>query len=686
MKKSIYFLASSFILISCNSKGDKTSTESKKEDKSLKTEEVIAKIDVSNMDTTVSPADDFYQYCNGKWIEETVIPEEEKRWTSFNELDKLNKKRLRAILDEALKTDAQEGSSAQLVGDYYASFTDSSKREEVGVAPLSKYLEEIDKIESVESLNEYLVNHHKNGFGGLFNFNIGQDMMNSDMNSAYLSQGGLGLPNKDYYFDELKSEIRTEYKKHIDRMFKLSNIEKPGVGEQVFELEKELADASMDPIEQRDYSKQYNLYATNDISNLCEAFNWKSYFTQIGLEKMDTVIVSQPKFVKKLNQVLNTTDLEIIKDYLRWNVINSTAGHLNNEMVQANFDFYSKTLNGVEKMKPMWKRALEELTRNTINQALGKLFVDKHFSIEAKEEVNLMVDNLMAAFKDRLETIEWMSNETKERALDKLASFGRKLGFPDKWETYEGLTINADNYLENVIACNVFSFNDNISDYGKPVDRDEWGMPAHMVNAYYHPLMNEIAFPAGIMQPPFFHKDAEMAVNYGRMGMVIGHEFCHGFDDQGSKFDAEGNMKDWWTPEDRKEFNKRAEKLGNTFANFCPFEGVCVQPGLTMGENIADIGGATLGYYAYLKTDEAKSGEIKEGFTPQQRYFIAMAQLWKNKIRDEALKEQIATDPHSPAKYRVNGPLMNMPEFFEAFDIPEGAPMRNSPDKIAEIW
>lgn len=682
---SLYFLPLT-LLMACNteSKKDNETAEEKAPQEEVK-DDVMAEINVSYMDTTVSPADDFYQFCNGNWIKETKIPDEEKRWTSFNELDKLNKNRLKSLLNEASKIEASKGSYEQLVGDYYASFMDSVKREEVGIKPLKELLKDVDGLQSNEDLVGFLAQHHSKGMGAFFNFGIDQDLMNSDMNSPYLGQGGLGLPNKDYYFDEKKEEIREKYKEHINRMFSLSGLEQQPA-EQIFNIEKQLADASMGPIELRDYSKQYNLMGVEDLKELSPQFDWKAYFDEIGLSSMDTLVVSQPKFISIFGEMSQNQSIEEIKDYLRWKIIDANAGHLNNEMVQANFDFFSTTLNGVEVMKPMWKRALEELTRNTINQALGKLFADKYFSEEAKKEVNQMVDNLMEAFKDRLETISWMSGVTKEKALNKLASFGRKLGFPDEWENFDGLVLTTDDYLGNVLACRKYDFEDNLSKFGQPVDKSEWGMPAHMVNAYYHPLMNEIAFPAGIMQPPFFHKDAELAVNYGRMGMVIGHEFCHGFDDQGSKFDAEGNMIDWWTKEDRTEFNKRAEKLGNTFAEFCPFDGVCVQPGLTMGENIADLGGATLAYYAYLKTDEAKNLELKEGFTPQQRYFIAYAQLWKNVIRDEALKEQIATDPHSPAKYRINGPLKNMPEFFEAFNIPEGAPMRNSKEKIAEIW
>jgi putative endopeptidase len=384
--------------------------------------------------------------------------------------------------------------------------------------------------------------------------------------------------------------------------------------------------------------------------------------------------------------MLEAESISTWKNYLKWNVLNHYAGSLNEQFVALNFDFYGTTLSGKKVQKPLNEKAIDEITNIEIGELLGKAFVERHFSKEAQARVNEMVDNLLAVFKERIQNLDWMSNATKKEALNKLSSIGRKLGFPDKWEDYSSLNFDANDYLSNVKEMNRFSVRKNFAELKKDVDKEKWGMPAHMVNAYYHPLLNEIAFPAGIMQAPFFDEKSEDAVNYGRIGMVIGHEFTHGFDDMGAKFAADGSFKNWWTDEDLQSFGEKTKILGETFAAFCPMEDQCVNPELTMGENIADLGGLTMAFYAYKRTAEFKANEIREGFTPAQRFFIAYAQLWKIKYTDEEMKNRIANDPHSPGMYRVNGPLKNCPEFFEAFDVKEGRVMRNDAKKIAKIW
>jgi len=371
---------------------------------------------------------------------------------------------------------------------------------------------------------------------------------------------------------------------------------------------------------------------------------------------------------------------------LRWSVLNEYAGHLNEEFVRLNFDFYNGTLRGRKEMKPIEEQVIEEMTAMNFGEWLGRAFVEKHFSVEAKDRVNSMVDNLLAVYQERIEALEWMTPDTKKEALVKLNAIGRKLGFPDKWEDYSMLDFSATTYLDNYRNASMHGRKENLAELGKPVDKEEWGMPAHMVNAYYHPLLNEIAFPAGIMQDPFFIQEAEDAVNYGRIGMVIGHEFTHGFDDMGSKFAADGSFTNWWSEEDRTAFEERTSKFGKTYSDFCPIDGHCVNPNLTMGENIADLGGLTMAYYAYARTDEFKKGEVREGYTPAQRFFISYAQLWKINYTEEELKNRIANDPHSPGMYRVNGPLMNCPEFFAAFDVKDGDAMKNGADKMVTIW
>ncbi|MEN9999679.1 MAG: hypothetical protein RI922_2669, partial [Bacteroidota bacterium] len=454
----------------------------------------------------------------------------------------------------------------------------------------------------------------------------------------------------------------------------------------VIAFESKLAAASMAPAELRIPEKTYNLMSRKDAMAATGSFNLDSYLSAVGSKSFDSIVVSQPEFLKSINNLMIEESIEVWKDYLLWTTINHYAGHLNEKFVEANFAFYGKVLSGKSEMKPLEDRVIDEITNKEFGEILGKAFVEKYYSKKAQERVNTMVDNLLIVFKERIAGLEWMSDETKKEATNKLNSIGRKLGFPSKWEDFSALTFSSDEYISNLKLESKFSHLKNMNDLTKPVDKEKWGMPAHMVNAYYHPLLNEIAFPAGIMQAPFFDENAEDAVNYGRIGMVIGHEFTHGFDDMGSKFAADGSFKNWWTESDRKLFEEKTGILGETFAAFCPIEGNCVNPDLTMGENIADLGGLTMAYYAYKRTEEFKSGKEVNGFTPAQRFFISYAQLWKINYTEEELKNRIANDPHSPGMYRVNGPLMNCPEFFEAFNVKEGDKMRNPQEKVARIW
>ena len=412
----------------------------------------------------------------------------------------------------------------------------------------------------------------------------------------------------------------------------------------------------------------------------------KKYIVKYGNKDVNKIIIGQPEHFKRMITIVDKQDFESIHNYLAWKSINHYAPYMNQKLVQINFEFYETALSGTKEMKPMNERVIEQMTYMPVKTALAKEFVARHFSEEAKNKVNTMVDNLLAVYEERINNLEWMSAETKVEALKKLHAIGRKLGYPDKWKSLDELKITPENYLANIDACNQFSYNENMIKLSRRVNREEWSMPAHMVNAYYHPLLNEIAFPAGIMQAPFFDVNAEDAVNYGGIGMVIGHEFTHGFDDMGSKFAADGSFTNWWTEMDRENFEERTTKLGTTFSGFCPIDGHCVNPDLTMGENIADLGGITMAYHAYAMTDEFKKGKVREGFTPAQRFFLAYAQLWKINYTDAELKKRIATDPHSPGKYRVNGPLMNSPEFFNAFNVKEGDAMRKNDKEISRIW
>lgn len=646
-------------------------------------------ISVDYMDKTIQPEDDFFLFANGNWINTNEIPASESRWGSFNELDQENKKKLTSILEEAKANQGEKGSQNQLLGAYYASFIDMEKRNQRGLSGIQQELNRIDSMNRKDFIVQMIAANHKDGIGCAFSFGVGQDMKNVSMNAAYMGQGGLGLPNKDYYLSENKKDLLNAYKVHIAKSFILlgqGNEQAQKTSEEIIELEKKLAVAMMSPAEMRIPEKTYNKKSLKETIALMGTFDLRYYFNAVGCQTPDTIIVGNPEYLRNFAKVLETESLQTWKNYLKWTVVNHYAGNLNEQFVALNFDFYGTKLSGKKIQKPMNEKAIDEITNIEIGELLGKAFVEKHFSKAAQARVNEMVDNLLAVFKERIKGLDWMSDATKSEALNKLSSIGRKLGFPDKWENYSSLNFSADNYLANVKEMNRFSVRKNFDDLKKPVDKDKWGMPAHMVNAYYHPLLNEIAFPAGIMQAPFFDEKAEDAVNYGRIGMVIGHEFTHGFDDMGSKFAADGSFKNWWTEEDLALFAEKTKVLGETFAAFCPMEGQCVNPDLTMGENIADLGGLTMAFYAYKRTAEYKANEVREGYTPSQRFFISYAQLWKIKYTDEEMKNRIANDPHSPGMYRVNGPLKNCPEFFEAFDVKEGRAMRNDVKKVARIW
>lgn len=680
LKVSLLLLPAS-LFIGCGSTKDKTADV---QEKPL----TDYTIETAYMDKTVRPQDDFFQYANGTWIKNNPVPPSESRWSSFNELDKANKKKLTAIINDALDIESEKGSDKQLIGDYFKAMSNMDIRNERSASAIETQLKLIENITSKNQLSKVTSDLHKLGIGAFFNFYVGQDLKNVDKNVAYLSQGGLGLPNREYYHDESKREILESYMKYIEDVLNIlaETEENKIIAKKIVGFEKKMSTSMMKPAELRVPENTYNPLSTETLVNNFNSFEMEIYFKNIGIEKFDEVIVGQPDYVKELNNLFLNTRLESIKYYLKWKVINHYAKYLSKDFVQLHFGFYETTLSGKKEQKPINEQAIEEMTHKVVKTALAREFVDRHFSADAKDKVNEMVDNLLAVYRDRLNNLEWMTKETKKEALKKLEAIGRKLGYPDKWKDISKLEIDPEDYVANINSCAKFSFEENISKLNEPVDKDEWGMPAHMVNAYYHPLLNEIAFPAGIMQPPFFDVNAEDAVNYGGIGMVIGHEFTHGFDDMGSKFAADGSFTNWWSEEDRKNFEKRTEKLGKTFESFCPIDGHCVNPDLTMGENIADLGGITMAYYAYAMTDEFKSGKEKLGFTPAQRFFLSYAQLWKVNYTDEELKKRIATDPHSPGMYRVNGPLMNCPEFFEAFNVKEDDPMRNNDKIISKIW
>ena len=641
------------------------------------------------MSSTVKPQDDFFLFSNENWVKKNPVPASESRWGSFNELDKSNKVKLTKILEKAKSSNAAKGTQDQLLGDYYASFLDMKTRNELGIKPIQAELDAVNSIQTKDDIIQQIAQMELNGVGALFGFGVGQDLKDVQHHTIYFGQGGIGLPNRDYYFDDTKSEIRTKYVEYIKNIFVLSGKsedEAAKIATSIMAFETKMAEPMMPPAKMRIPELTYNKFGLDEFLKNIQPLQFETYLSTVGYPSFDTLIVSNPEYVGAIGKLYESESLDTWKNYLSWRVLNHYAGSLDSKFEALNFGFYSGVLSGKKEMKSIGDRAIDEITGMSFGELLGKAFVEEYFSEEAKSRVNTMVDNLLAVYAERIKGLEWMSETTKLEALNKLNSIGRKLGFPSKWNDYSSLEFSATDYVGNIRQTAKYDLAKNIKELNKDVDKEEWGMPAHMVNAYYHPLLNEIAFPAGIMQPPFFDNDAEDAVNYGTIGMVIGHEFTHGFDDMGSKFAADGSFKNWWTESDRKLFEDKTGILGETYAAYCPIDGHCVNPDLTMGENIADLGGLTMAYYAYTKTDEFKKGEVREGYTPAQRFFISYAQLWKINYTDEEMKKRIATDPHSPGMYRVNGPLQNCPEFFEAFDVKEGDKMRNPEGKIARIW
>ncbi|WP_089317413.1 M13 family metallopeptidase [Pontibacter ummariensis] len=648
-------------------------------------------LDLANLDTTVSPCVDFYQYANGGWIKNNPIPASESRWGSFNELAEKNNAVLRNILTEAASNSAApEGSATQLVGDFYASGIDSVATDQAGLTPIKPELEEIAAVKSTADLISTVADLKTKGVSGFFSMYVSQDDKISTQYALQAGQGGLGLPDRDYYLkeDERSQTIRKEYLEHLQNMFQLLGNDAATAQKKartVFDIETSLAKASRTRVALRDPYANYNKMTLQEFANQNPNLRVSQLLTGMGVQAAKEIIVGQPEFFKELNSMLKSVPLEDWKTYTTWHVARTMAPYLSQNFVEENFDFYGKVLSGAQEMQPRWKRVLRA-TDSALGEALGQLYVEETFSPEAKQKAITMVNNLQEAFKEHVADLDWMSEATKQRALQKLEAFAVKIGYPDKWEDYQGLDINRDSYAANVMRASQFAFRDNIGKIGKPVDREEWFMSPPTVNAYYNPTMNEIVFPAGILQPPFFDPQADDAVNYGGMGAVIGHELTHGFDDQGAKYDYEGNLKDWWTAQDLEQFTARANAVADQYDQYTVLDNLHVNGKLTLGENIADIGGLNIAYTALQKALENKDPGKIAGLTPEQRFFLAWAQIWRVNARDEYLNQQILTDPHSPGRFRTNGPVSNMPEFYEAFGCESNDQMYRKEENRINIW
>jgi putative endopeptidase len=648
-------------------------------------------INRSDMDTTVSPRTDFFEYANGTWLKKTKIPPAYSGWGSFYILNNDNLDKIKSILaDVEKKSGYKKGSSEQLVGDFYSTGMDSAKIEKDGYKPIQADLESVNKIKNLKDFYKELVMVQLGYSNPLFAFSSGPDAKNSKMNIAQLYQSGLGLPDRDYYLktDSSTKSVRNSYKNLIIKSFTLTGVTSTTAkknAEDIIALETKLAKASMSRTERRNPKKTYHKMSVKELTSLAPDFEWGNYFKLNGVTKPGDINVAQPDFIKEVNKIITTTPISTLKEYLKWNIIRSASPYLSDAFSEAHFNFYGKLLNGIKVMQPRWKRVLETIN-GSVGMELGKLFVKKYFPPYAKKRALDLVHNLMATLKTRIENLDWMSPATKKQAVNKLAAFTVKIGYPDKWKSYKGLDINKDSYFGNVLRSSIFNTKKEIAKIGKPVDKTEWGMTPQTVNAYYNPQNNEIVFPAGILQPPFFDPKADDAVNYGAIGCVIGHEMTHGFDDEGRQYDADGNMKDWWTITDEKNFNKRAERIVKQFDNYIAVDTLHVNGKLTEGENIADLGGVNISFNAFMKTKEYKEGKKIDGFTPSQRFFLSYANVWKIKNTPQRLRLRVKIDPHSPEHYRVDGPLSNTPAFWKAFNVKPGDSMRMPKDKLVKIW
>lgn len=649
-------------------------------------------VDTASLNRKAKPQDNFFEFANGGWIKANPIPATEGRWGSFNALAERNNDLLKKILEDAAADQtAPQGSARQKTGDFYRVAMDTLKLEKDGVTPAMPFIQQVNQLQTADDLMVLLADFHRKGISGFFGMYVGLDVKNNEKYITTFSQGGLGLPDRDYYLkdDEKSKKIRSEYEKHLVSIFMLFGETEANAkiaSQQVMAIEKPMAEKSMSRVDNRNMEKKYNKYALSQLRSGFPAINWDLYLKHTGLsaKQIDTVIISQPQFFQHINQTIGG-DLAAIKAYLKWKVISSTSGYLNAACEKQSFAFYGTVIQGVKEQKPRWKRVVA-LANAQIGEIVAQEYVKVAFSPESKQKVNQMVDHLREAFRIRINQLDWMSAATKQKALEKLNSFNRKLGYPDKWRDYTKLEVKNDSYLSNYIRAQEFGFDEMIDQLGKPVDKTKWNMLPQTVNAYYSPVMNEIVFPAAIMQPPFFDPNRDDAANYGAIGAVIGHEFSHGFDDQGSKYDAKGNLNSWWTEEDRKKFEERTKVLVEQFNKFEVLDSVFVNGQLTLGENIADLAGLTVAYEAYQMSLQGKKREKIDGFTPEQRFFIGFAQVWRTHARPEFLRNQVLTDPHSPAQFRVYGPLSNMPQFYNAFGVKAGNKMWRDESARVKIW
>ncbi len=653
-------------------------------------------INLKFLDTTVSPKEDFFRFVNGVWLDSTAIPEDRTTWGSFNELRKKTDEDMLAIIAEASKDTTISNTSDQYKAvALYNTILDTVSRNQQGIEPLKPYLAKIAAINDIPSLQNYLQELQQYGGSSFFDIGVGADAKDSNKNSLYVGISGLGLPDRDYYVkdDADSKEKREKYVAHITKMLQYLGDTPELAAEaatQILDFEISLATPRLDKVERRDARNTYNPKSLTELKEQLPQIAWDSYFSSIGIPKVDTLIVSQPKYIALLSKTLTKKQLPVIKSYLRWQLLDEAAGFLTTDIEKDNWEFYSKTLQGAKKQLPLNERALATVNRR-IGEALGQLYVSKKFPPEAKATAEKMIENVIKAYEKRIKALTWMSDSTKVKALKKLGTTYIKIGYPDKWKDYSALQISGPekggSYMQNMLNIAKWNYEKDVKKLDKPVDKTEWFMSPQTVNAYYNPYYNEIVFPAAILQPPFYDYKADAAVNYGGIGAVIGHEISHGFDDSGARFDADGNLNDWWTKTDLEKFENLGRALINQYSAIEVLPDLHINGEFTLGENIGDLGGVTAAYDGLqLYFEKEGKPEPIDGFTAEQRFFMSWATVWRTKMRDEALKNRIKTDPHSPGMYRAYVPLMNIDAFYAAFDIKESDKMFLNNEKRVQIW
>lgn len=653
-------------------------------------------INLSYMDKKVKPSDNFFRYVNGTWVDNTEIPGDKTRWGSFDELRETTNNDALAILKEAAANKGLgKGTDQWKAAALYRTIMDTVARNKKGIAPLKPYLARIDKVKTVKDLEAFLIQMEPEGGLGFFGAGVGADAKNSNKNKVYISPGSLGLPDRDYYVsdDADSKEKREKYVLHVARMLKYLGYNDKQAAESaknILAFETAMAKPRFDRVERRDTRKSYNPMTVAELQKLTPAINWDTYLKGVGIGKVDTLIVSQPKYMTALQETFAKGDAATWRDYMKWSLINRASGYLSTDIETADWEFYQKTLRGALKEERRDKNALQTIN-GSVGEALGKLYVEKKFPAEAKAKAESMIKNVMLAFENRINRLPWMAKSTRDNAITKLRRLRVKIGYPDKWKDYSALAVKdvaeGGSFFDNMVAASRWNWNDDIQKLNKPVDKDEWHMAPQIVNAYFNPSYNEIVFPAGILQPPFYDYRADEAVNYGGIGAVIGHEISHGFDDSGSRFNADGNLVNWWSDADLEKFTGLGGSLASQYSQLQPLPGIYVDGKFTLGENIGDLGGVNAAYdglQLYLK-EHGNPGLI-DGYTPEQRFFISWATIWRTKARDEAIKNQVKTDPHSPGMYRAYVPLQNVDAFYDAFSIKEGDGMYLPPDKRVKIW